>query len=95
MNSDWDSAPERVWDTKNWLDRIGEIDNWNYSEDSCEEDSESDLELDKGIDDQETHEQRDVSPKPNVPGLIRPTWKTQKKPGNRVHDGQYNGNNEE
>jgi len=40
---------------------------------------ESDIEQDNSIEDSECPEQQDVSATPNVPMLIRPTWKSQRQ----------------
>jgi hypothetical protein len=42
------------------------LDNSNVKEDSWEADDESDVELDNGIKDQESPEQRDVNATPNI-----------------------------
>jgi hypothetical protein len=70
--SDEDSSPESISDTKNWLNWNGVLDNPNDSDDDWEADNESDKELDNGSEDSETLEVRNVSAAPNVPGLIRP-----------------------
>jgi len=49
------------------------------SEDVCEADDESDLEHRNVVEDSETTAQRDVSAAPNIPGLIRPTWKSKRQ----------------
>jgi len=49
------------------------------SEDDWEADDESDLEQDNVIEDPETPAQRDVSARPNVPGLIQPLQRSKKK----------------
>jgi hypothetical protein len=59
-------------DTENWLNWNGDLDNPNDSQDDCELDNESDLELDQGSEDSETPEVQNVSAAQNVPGLIRP-----------------------
>jgi len=43
--SDEDSAPESVSDTEHWLNWNGDLDNPNESEDDCDADNESDVEL--------------------------------------------------
>ena len=43
---------------------------------------ESDIEQDNSIEDPESPEPRDVSPAPNVPGLIRYKWKTKRQAEN-------------
>jgi len=74
VKSDEDSAPESISDTEDWLNWNRELDNPNDSEHDCVVDGESDSEEDNSIEDLEYPEQRDASPSPNVPGLIRPTW---------------------
>jgi len=69
---DEDSSPESISDTINWLYWNGDLDNPTDSENDWEADNEADMELDNGIEDSETLEQQNVSPAPNVPGLIRP-----------------------
>jgi len=79
VDSDEDSAPESSSDTEDWLNWNGDWDNPNDSEDDCAADVESNMDQDNSIEDPESQEQRDVSTAPNVPGLIRPTWKTQRQ----------------
>ena len=57
----------------------GDLDNRNHNEDVCAVDSESDTEQDKSNKDSEWPEQRNVSATPNVPRLIRPTWKSRRQ----------------
>jgi len=71
--SDEDSAPQTISDTRNWPDWNGYLDTANDSKDDWEADAESEIELDSGIDDPETPEQWDVSATLNRPGLSRPT----------------------
>ena len=66
VESDEDSAPESIFDTEAWLNRNGDLDNPNDSEDDCMVDVESDMEQDKSIEDPECPEQREVSAAPNV-----------------------------
>ena len=77
--SDEDSSPESISDTENWLNWNGDLDNPNDSEDDWEADNESDMELDNGSEESETPELRTVSAAPNVPGLIRPILRSEKK----------------
>jgi len=70
--SDAHSSPQSISDTKYWLNWNGDLDDPNYSEDDCEADNESDIELDNGGEDSDTPEERNVSAAPNVPRLIRP-----------------------
>jgi len=77
--SDEDSSPESISDTKNWLNWNGDLDNPNQSEDDWEADNASDMELDNGSEDWETPEQCNVSAALNVPGLIWPIRRTRKK----------------
>ena len=76
---DEDRAAESILDTKNWLDRIGDLDNPNDSSENWEANNESDIQLDNGIEDPNTPEQLDVSAAPNVPRLIRPTERSKKQ----------------
>jgi len=70
---DQDSTPETILDAENWLDWIGDLDTPNDSDDDCETENGSDIELNTSIQDPETPEQWDVSATPKVPGLIWPT----------------------
>ena len=54
------------------------MDNPNDSEEDCAVDNESDIEPNTGIEDPECPEQQDVSATPNVPRLVRPTWKSKR-----------------
>jgi len=76
VQSDVDRAPESISDTDDWLNWNGDLDNPNDSEEDCAADNESDIEPNTGIEDPECPEQQDVSAVPNVPGLVRPTWKS-------------------
>jgi hypothetical protein len=78
VESDEDSAPESISDTEDWLNWNRDLDNPNDREDDCAGDFESDMEQDNTIEDPHSPEQRDVSAPPNVPGLIRPTWKSKR-----------------
>jgi len=73
------SAPESISDTGNWLNWNGDLDNPNESEDDCDADNESDVELENCFEDPECPEQRDVSAAPNMPGLIRPIGRSKKR----------------
>jgi len=64
-------------DTENWLNRNCHWDNPNDSEEDCAADDESDIEHNNAIDHPEWTEQHDVTAAPNVPGLVRPTRKSQ------------------
>jgi hypothetical protein len=55
------------------------LDNPNDSEENCAADNESNLEQNNCIEDSECPEQQDVSAAPNVPGLVRPTWKSKRQ----------------
>jgi len=79
VESDEDSAPGSISDTEDLLYWNGDLDNRNHNEDICAVDSESDIEQDKSIEDSEWPEQRNVSATPNVPRLIRPTWKSRRQ----------------
>jgi hypothetical protein len=77
--SDEDSSPESISDTENWLNRNGDFNIPNNSEDVWEVDNESDMELGNGMKVSETLEMRDVSAAPNIPELIRPIPQSKKK----------------
>jgi len=79
VESDDDSAPERISDTDDWFNWNGDLDNPNDSEEDCAADDESDIEHNNGIEDPECPEQQDVSATPNVPGLVRPTRKSKRQ----------------
>jgi hypothetical protein len=74
-----DSAPESILDTKDWLNWKGDVDNPNDSEEDCAAADESNIEHNNGIEDPELPEQRDVSAAPNVSGLVRPTQKSKRQ----------------
>jgi len=82
VESDDDSASERISDTKHWLNWNGDLDNPNDSEEDCAAADESDIEHNNGIEDLECPEQQDVSAAPNVPGLVRPTRKSKRQAEN-------------
>jgi len=77
-----DSPPGNIPDTENWLDRNEDLDNPNNSEDNWEADNESEIELDNGIRDSVTQEQRDVGAALNVARLIWPTRRSRNKAEN-------------
>jgi len=77
--SDEYSSPESILDTEYWLNWNRDLDNPNDSEDDWEADNESDMEQDKGSEDSETPEVRNVIAAPNVPELIRPIPQSRKK----------------
>jgi len=79
VESDDDSAPEIISDTDDWLNWNGDLDNPKDSEEDCAADDESDIEHNNGIEDPECREQQDVSAAPNVPGLVRSTWKSKRQ----------------
>jgi len=79
VNSDEDSTPESISDAEDWINWNRGLYNPNDSEDDCAANVESDNEQDTGIEDAKFPEQRDVSASPNVPGLIRPTRKSQRQ----------------
>jgi hypothetical protein len=78
VDSEEYSAPETILDTKDWLNWNGGLDNPNDSEEDCAADDDSDIEHNHCTEDAECPEQRDMSTKPNVPGLVRPTWKSKR-----------------
>jgi len=79
VESDDDGAPESISDTDVWLKWNGDLHNPNDSEDDCTVDNESDIGPNNGIEDPECPEQQDVRAAPNVPGLVRPTWKSKRQ----------------
>jgi len=79
IESDQDCAPESISDTKDWLHWNGNLDNPNDSEEGCAADDESNIEHNNGIENPECPEQQDVSRAPNVPRLVRPTWKSKRQ----------------
>jgi len=79
VESDDDSVPESTSHTDDWLNWTTDLDNPNESEDDCAADDEYDLGPNNGIEDPECPEQQDVSATPNVPGLVRATWKSKRK----------------
>jgi len=54
------------------------LDNSNDSEDNCTADNESDIEQYHYIEDPEYPEQQNMSATSNVPGLVRPIWKSKR-----------------
>jgi len=74
--SDKDSAPESISDTEDWPYWNGDLDNPNDTEGACTADIESDIKQGNCIEDLQCPEQSDLSPAPNVPGLIRPAQKS-------------------
>jgi len=76
VESGEDSAPECISDPDDWLNWNGDLDNPVDNEEDCAADDESDIQQNNGIEDPECPEQQDVSAAPNVPRLVRPTWKS-------------------
>jgi len=79
VETDEDSAPERISDTDDWLNWNGDLDDPNDCEEDCAADDESNIEPNTGIEDPECPEEQDVSAAPNVPGLVRPTRKSKRQ----------------
>ena len=79
VESDEHSAPESISDTEDWLNWNGDLDNPNDSEEDWAADDDSDIEHNNCIEDPECTEQQDVSAAPNVPGLVRPTRKSERQ----------------
>jgi hypothetical protein len=75
VESDKDSAPERISDTKEWPHWNCDLANPTDTEEDCVTDDESGIEQNNVIEDPEYPEQQDVSAAPPVPGLVPPTWK--------------------
>jgi len=76
VESDRDSVPESISDTDDWLNWNGDLDDPNDTEDDCAAEDESDIEHNNSIADPACPEQQDVSAAPNVPSLVRKTWKS-------------------
>jgi len=77
--SDKDCAPESLLETDDCLNWNGDLDNPNDSNKDCIADDESDIEDNNGIEDSECPEQQDVSTAPIMPGLVRPTRKSNRE----------------
>jgi len=75
----WGLCTWKHFSTMNWVDWNGDLDNPNESEDDCEADNESDVDQDNAMENLESPEKRNVSAAPNVPGLIRPTCRSNRK----------------
>jgi len=76
VESDEDEASESISDTEDWFNWIGDSNNPNDCKDKSTADVESVIAQENRIEYLEWPEQHDVSAAPNVPGLIRPTWKS-------------------
>jgi len=74
-----DSTPKSISDTNNSLHWNGYLQNPNDSKDECAADIECHRWKDNGIEDPDCPELRDVSATPDVPRLIRQTWKSQRQ----------------
>jgi len=70
LENDENCATERIPDTEEWLNWIGDLDDPNDSEKNCGPNVESDLEQGNGTDHLDGLENRDVSSVPNAPRLI-------------------------
>jgi hypothetical protein len=79
VENDEDSAPESISDNKDRLPWNADLDNPKDSEEDCAAVDDSNIEHNNCIEDQECPEQQDVSAAPNVPGLVRPTWKSKRQ----------------
>jgi len=77
--SEEESSTESNWDNENWLNSNGDLDNSHNSEDDLEAENDSDIELGNGSVDSETPEEQNERAAPNLPGLIRPIWRSKKK----------------
>jgi len=78
VEGDKDSTPDSISDTENWLNWNCHLDSPNDSEQDCKADYESHIEPDNCIKASESPAHWVVSAQPNVPGLIRPTWRSMK-----------------
>jgi len=76
--SDKDSAPDSISNTKIWLDWISDLDNPKSSDDNLEADNKSDIGHDTDIEVPESLEHQDMSTASNVSRLIRPTRRSMK-----------------
>ena len=79
VESDDDSAPESISDTEGCLNWNRELDNPNHSEEDCAADDNSDIEQNNCIEVPQCPEQQDVSAAPTVPGLVRPSPKSNRQ----------------
>jgi hypothetical protein len=79
VESNEDCAPESISDTDDWLNWNGDLDKSNDSEEDCAADDQFDIEHNNVNEDSECSELQDVSPAPNVPGLVRPTRKSKRQ----------------
>jgi len=79
FESDEDSTPGSISDTKNWRNWNGDLDNPNDSKEDCAADGESDIEQGNGFEDWECPEQWNESATLNVPGLILSTQKSKRQ----------------
>jgi len=79
VESDDDSTPESILDTDDCLNRNGDLENPNDSEDDCAAHDESDIGPNIGIENPECPEQQDVGAAPNVPRLVGPTQKSKRQ----------------
>jgi hypothetical protein len=71
------STPESISD-KDWLNFNGNLDIPSDTKEDCTAEDKSGIEPGNGIEDLECPLQGEVSPTPNVPGLIRPTHKAKR-----------------
>ena len=84
IESDEDSAPEIISNTKNWLNTNGNLENPIDSEGDREADIESDMQLDNGMEDLESPELQLMSAAPFIPRLIWPTWQSKSQAESRL-----------
>ena len=80
VESDKDSAPERISDTQDWLKCNGNLDNPNDREEDCAAYDDSDIEHHNCMEDPQCTEQQEVSAAPNVLRVVRPTRKLKRQP---------------
>ena len=74
--SNEDRATEIISDTEYYLYWTSDCQIQNMNNDDWEADNESDIDLDNGIEAPESPEPQVVRSARNVPGLIRPTWRS-------------------
>jgi hypothetical protein len=79
VESDVDSAPAIILDTKDRVNWNGNLDISNDSEEDCGAAVDYDIEQNSGIEDAECTEQQHLSATPNVSGLIWPTRQSKRQ----------------
>jgi len=77
--SDQGSTAVNICNTENWLNWNGDLEVPTDSKDNCKADDESNIEYGNGTMAWESPEHQVVCVAPNVAGLIRPTWRSNKQ----------------